>query len=597
MKYIMKAVMYTAALLLLMTGAGCNKDKVSGRLQEENLLHTPGSNIRLYNLSGADMQVVINNTVLTSQFTAGIETPTPTLIGRKLFPEGLWKKRTAFTIPATLLDKSGRAFISLPGYFPGTQLDQAVRITFSDTSLQNNPLAPEDYYLLPAAKIVKFPRNSTQPSNPQNFKLRIVNLGATTSAFGLAGPVSATFADGTPVEGLQHITQGTSSDYVELPYGAYQFKMFVEDGGKINYQKQLSTEDMQPAFNPCQPAVELPQQGYMPLVSTFRPGGVYTLLVLPGTFVYDNNCTNIKDVRYANLYQTITDLDPGVNFSYARINAVNTIPGRKITVSINGKNIGGPLEYIGKTFAARALPAEYYTLIQGDQLVQAKDEAGNVISESSIHLYPFDNYTVWAHAAADGKVKLVFTSNDMTNTIYRTWDDPKNDDTNGDMRRIRFRYAWQSRFMNFCNARPYITFTDNGQLFLPAFLHPDSVRPASAYQLLQPGIAPVKNGAVIYNLPNIQTYLQNGTPDGTNSESFRFPRKIWVNAAGNPPTLPGSLLTDIIPLTSDITFIANEQMYRPGTPKPVAENGIYTVALVGGVAGQPARLISIKHNK
>ncbi|RPD39393.1 hypothetical protein [Chitinophaga barathri] len=596
-KYIMKPVIFAAALLILLTGAGCNKEKISGRAKEDDLQNAPGSNIRLYNLSGADMSVVINNTVLTSQFAGGIETPTPTLIGRKLFPQGLWKKRAAFTIPTTLLDKSGRAYISIPGYFPGTRLDQQVRITFSDTSLQNDPLVPEDYYLLPSAKLVKFPRNSTPPSNPQNFKLRIVNLGSAESAFGLTGPVTATYADGSPVDRLQHIAPGASSDYVELPYGAYQFKMFAEDGGMVNYQKQLCTEDMQPAFNPCVPAVDLPQQGYMPQVATFKPGGVYTLLVLTGTFVYDNDCTFIKDVRYANIYQTVADLDPGINFSYARMNAVNTIPGRKITISVDGKTMGGPLEYIGETFTARALPAEYHTFVQGEHVVQVKDEGGNVVSESSIRLFPFDNYTVWAHAAADGKIKLVFTANDMTNTRYRTWDDPEDDHTDGDMRRIRFQYVWQSRFMNFCNTQPYITFTNNGQLFLPAFMHPDSLRPFQAYQLMQPGVVPVKNGSIFYFLPNILTYRPDGAPAQHNSEAHLFPRKIWVNAAGNPPALPGSLLTDIAPLTSERTFFANEGMYRPGTLKPPAENGIYTVALVGGAANQPAKLIAIKHNK
>lgn len=593
--YLQRRLWHLLFLLCLGINIGCTKTKLSAVIPQDNLLNLTNSNIRLFNISQRDQAVVVNNILLAMQKGTTTEEPNISAIGKQLFPDGIWKNKTSFSIPTALLDKSGGAYLSIPTVNS--------EVTFKDTLIKNDPVNPVDVYLLPTGKITSFPRNNTPPVNPQNFKIRIVNIGDPNSAFQVGGPVSLTFADGASVNSqLNGIANGASSAYAEVPYGAYQFKLFAGAGGMIDFKRQLVTDVMLPAFNYCIPGI-MPQEGFMPPVVTFKPGGVYTIMVINSLFTFDYTCGGSpgRESRKANAYQIITDLDPGVNLTYARLNAVNTIPGKKITIKIDGQSMSeGPLEYIGNIFRDKAIPAMYYTVIQGNHTIQALDEAGNVLAATTRQVYPFDNNTIWAYQDKEGRTQLVFTSNDMTNTIYKTGGDPSgtqgpDDGTDGERRRLRFTYAWQSRFMNFCNEQPLITFTDNGQLFLPEYIYPDTLRFPAAYRNLAPGVVPSKNPGVIYPLANPMRYKEDGTPDPGPGNGY-FPVKIWVNntAAGQSP---GILLTDITPVTSMNTFTANDRMYSGTNTKPPAENGIYTVALVGGTAGAKARLIVIKHNK
>ncbi|NSL85898.1 DUF4397 domain-containing protein [Chitinophaga sp. Mgbs1] len=580
-------------ILMLAFTAACTKPKIAAGIPEDNLLTISSSNIRLFNVSQRTLNVTVNNTVLAMQRTSPLEEPGISVIGKQLFPDGMWKNGTSFSIPSLVLDQSGDARLSAGD--PGTG------ITFRDTVLRNDPARPVDVYLLPAGKMVCFPRNNTPPADPQHFKIRIVNLGATQDDFNTAGPVSLTYADGTAVDPvLNNIAAGTSSPYAEIPYGAYQFKLFA--GG--DYSRQLVTGDMQPAFNSCKPG-RLPQAGFMPPVVTFKPGGVYTIMVVNRMFLFSSVCggTSFNESKYANAYQLITDLDAGVNLTYARVHAVNAIPGKNITVRVDGRPLGeGPLGYIGDIFREKAIAADYHTIVQGSHTAEALDEKGNTLAAVSMQLFSYDNYTIWAYREKGGSVKLLFTSNDMTHTIYRTGGNTNiqgpDDGTDGERRRLRFTYAWQSRFLNLCNEQPEITFTNNGQLFLPEFVYPDTLRFASAYRHLRPGILPERNPAVIYRLNNISKYTEEGRPDtfGSNDDLLYFPEKIWVNNTAGGQS-PGTLLTTVTPLTCRKTFIANNSMYAATITTPPAENGIYTLALVGGEAGAAPRIIAIKHNK
>ncbi|MGO4291045.1 hypothetical protein [Chitinophaga sp. RAB17] len=593
--YLQHRLWHLLFLFCLGINMGCTKTKLSAVIPQDNLLNLTNSNIRLFNISQRDQSVVVNNIVLAAPRGTTTEELNISAIGKQIFPDGIWKNKTSFSIPTALLDKSGGAYLSIPVVNS--------EVTFKDTLIKNDPVNPMDFYLLPTGKIVSFPRNNAPPVNPQNFKIRIVNLGDPNSAFNLGGPVSLTFADGASIDPqLKGIANGASSAYVEIPYGAYQFKLFAGAGGIVDFKKQLVTDNILPAFNYCIPGA-LPQEGFMPPVVIFKPGGVYTIMVINSLFTYDYTCGGAtgRESRKANAYQVITDLDPGVNLTYARLNAVNTIPGKKITIKVDGHSMSeGPLDYIGNIFRDKAVPAVYHTVIQGNHTIQALDEAGNVLAVTTHQVYPFDNNTIWVYQDKAGKIQLVFTANDMTNTIYRTGNDPSgvlgpDDGTDGERRRLRFTYAWQSRFMNFCNEQPVITFTNNGQLFLPEYIYPDTLRFPSAYRNLMPGVVPPKNGSVIYPLPNAIGYRADGTPDYGPDVSY-FPVKIWVNntAAGQSP---GILLTDITPVTCINTFTANDRMYSNPDMKPPAENGVYTMALVGGIAGAKARLIVIKHNK
>ncbi|HVK46679.1 MAG TPA: hypothetical protein VM488_02515 [Pseudobacter sp.] len=580
-------------LLLIFTVLGCGKSKFNQEYYEENPLTLTGSNIRLFNLSQHDLGITVNNTVLAKQKTNVNDELQVSAIGRLLFPDGIWKNQASFTIPNALLDKAGGAWLSL--------LPVSAPFRFRDTLLVNDPVNPQDIFLLPGGKVASFSRNNTPPSKPQNFKIRIVNIGNLNTEFNSGGPVSLTYSDGSRVDAkLNGITNGQSSEYAEIPFGTYQFKLFA-GGSNPDYKRQLVTENIIYAYNPCIPGA-LPQEGFMPPLKTFKPGGVYTVMVIPAIFNYEVSCnggTSFPEVHYANAYQVITDLDPGVNLSYARIHAVNTIPGRKIIMKDNGTTIGEEaLSYVGDLFQTKALPVNYLTVVQGLHTIQALDETGTKLAELQIDIYPFDNLTFWVRADVSGKTEIVFTSNDMTSSFYKTGIAPgeaPDDGTDGERRRRRVNYAWQSRFMNFCNELPAVNFSNDGQLFLPMYLHPDTVRPLDAYTKLSPGKVPQRSSSVIFSLPNIGALRENGQPDPSSlGEAEYFPPAIWVNDAEGGQ-IPGLLLTDILPIQSKVTYLSNDALYSTTTRRPVAENGVYTTALVGAGAGK--KLVVIKHNK
>jgi hypothetical protein len=584
------------ALLFLCTALGCGKTKISAEPYEENPLTLNNSNIRLFNISQKDLGVIVNNTVLAKPPSNILDELQVSAIGKLLFPDGIWKDKAAFSIPNTLLDKAGGAYISIPGT-NGASL-------FRDTLLLNDPVNPKDYYLLPNGKIAVFNRNNTSPSNPQYFKIRIVNLGDPNSGFNVGGPVSLTYSDGSQVDPvLNGIANGQSSQYAEVPYGAYQFKLFA-GGANPDFKRQLATDRILYAYNGCVPGI-LPQEGFMPPVMTFKPGGVYTIMVIPSTFNYEVTCngsTSIRETHYANAYHVITDLDPGANLSYARINAINTVPGKKITVTDNGRTIGeGALPYIGDLFQTKALACHYEIVVQGHHRIQAQDESGKTLAELEIQLYPFDNITFWIRNDASGKTSIIFTSNDMTNTMYKTGiasGQAPDDGTNGEIRRRRIVYAWQSRFLNFCNELSSVSFSSDGQLFLPAYVYPDTVRPYDAYTQLAPGHVPQRNASVIYALDNFAAYGQDGKPDASipNSESSWFPKRIWVNNSEGG-LLPGMLMTDITPIDCSKTYFMNDALYSTDHTRPPAENGVYSTVLVGGQSGAARKIVVIKHNK
>ncbi|NML22619.1 hypothetical protein HHL16_17180 [Pseudoflavitalea sp. G-6-1-2] len=581
-------------LLFICAGWGCGKNKFTDGLYEENPLVLTNSNIRLFNISQYDLNLVVNNNLLAMQKRSEFEDPQTSAIGKLLFPSGMWKNKTGFSIPTTLLDKSGGAQVSFP---PIT-----AAIALKDTLLINDPVNPRDYYILPTGKMVTFPRNNTPPADPKNFKIRIVNLGNPVNDFNVGGPVTLTYADGSMVDvKLSGIDNNQSSEYAEVPYGAYMFKLFA--GGTMpDYKRQLTTNGILPAFNYCVPGI-MPQEGYLPPVTTFKPGGVYTIMVVPTLVRYDVSCnggTSFILQKLTNAYQLITDLDPGVNMSYARINAINTIPGKKVVVKDNGRQLGdGALTYIGDQFQSKAIPAVYNTVVQGNHTIRALDESGAALAELNIDIYPFDNLTFWVYTDAGGKTQITFTSNDMTNTLYKfgfNSTDRPDDGTDGEIRRIRYATAWQSRFMNFCNQYKAVTFSNDGQLFLPEYRAPDSIRYRTAYCNLAPAQVPQRNASVIYALTNITGYNEGGAPIDIIGEQTWFPKKIWVNNT-EEGFLPGSIITTVSPVSTANTFTANDAMYSNPNSKTVAETGIYTIALVGGQSGAAPKIVAIKHNK
>lgn len=584
-------------LLVLMVGLNaCKKEKLDNNPVKTEVGNTSASSIRMFNLA-TSTDVTVNNIPLTARQNNG-QNQGSTDIGLSIFPSGKWlsgEDGAPFTLPNSLLDKNGKAHFIIGSL---------------DTIIVNDVDHPKDYFLMADGHLRTIERNNVQPTSPKNFKIRIINLGskALGDKLDLNGPVTLTYADGSIVhQRLSHIGPGSSSEYIELPYGAYQFKLFIANGTGIDVTKQLADVPTTAYYDPCNPAFH-PQQGIDPRVRTFKPGGVYTIMVSENLHSLFNDCAGaIPSGIYANSYRVLTEFNPGVNSTFARMQAINAVAGKTISFSVDGNALGAQSPYIGQIAEGKAYQPEYQIYVQGKHHVAAKDENGALLAEADLTLYPYDNYTIWLYNNKGGKPTLVFQPNDMTGTLYASTYHPNgviipDDGTNGAARLVQYPYALQTRFINLCADLPYVTFANDHQLLLPA-IGPnlqDSVRYFSAYVNMAPGALPLRNASVIYSLPNYSPG-STGVPFG-NTEKLYLPNIFRVFRSRPAPSaeVPGSLEPRVAPINLNEAFVANNSLYTfPQFKSP--ETGIYTVALIGQLPGSgnanAAKLIVIKHNK
>lgn len=586
--------------LLFLLGAmvglsACKKEKLDNKPIQTEVGYTSGSAIRLFNLSRST-DVTVNNIPLTARQTNG-QNQGSTDIGLSLFPSGKWlsgEDGAPFTLPNNLLDKNGRAHFIIGSL---------------DTTIVNDVEHPKDYYLMANGHLQVVERNNIQPGSSQNFKIRVINFGGKTlgNILDLNGPVTLTYADGSVVDQrLSNVALGSSSEFIELPYGAYQFKLFLANGSSIDLTKQLADVPTTAYYDACNPSFH-PQQGINPRLRTFKPGGVYTIMVSENFHNLFTDCDRVLPAGlFANSYRVLTEFNPGVNNTFARMQAVNAVPGKTISFTVDGKALGGQHPYIGQTAGAKAHQAEYQIYVQGKHHIVARDENGGVMAEADLTLYPYDNYTIWLYNNKEGKPAFVFQPNDMTGTLYASTYHPNgpvipDDGTNGAARLVQYPYALQSRFINLCADLPYATFTNDHQLLLPAVSSnfQDSIRYFSAYVNMAPGALPSRNASVIYSLAN---YSPGSTGNPAANEKGNLPKLLRVFRSKPAPEaeIPGSLEPSIAPLDVYEAFVANNNLYSfPQFKSP--ETGVYTVALVGRLSnsgnGNQAKLIVIKHNK
>lgn len=598
----------TAVLLVLAAFAGgCKKDKLSNTIPRQDVGVTSSSSIRFFNF-GADANVTINSVPLTN-YTAGNGTPSGTAIGLALFPTGIWptnENASPFSVPNSLIDKDGNAHIVItPQSFVSTSPFKLI-----DTTIYNDILHPKDYYLLSDGTLKTVIRDVLPSSNPQNFKIRLINRGNNIDplGLGLVGPVTLTYADGSPVSPqLSNLAQGSASPYIEIPYGAYQFKVFI-GGTAIDVTKQLAEYPIPPYWDPCTGLAV--QEGVTPKLRTFKPGGVYSIVVTPnGQKLFDDCQHQYASKAFANSYRIITELNPGVNNTYAQMQAVNAIPGKQLNFTVDGKQLGAQTPYIGSINSSAAYRPDYQVFVQGKRHIAATDQSGNLVAEGDLTLYPYDNYTIWAFIKPDGKAGLLFESNDMTGSIYTSSYHPPgsggavipDDGTNGSARVTHFNYALEARFLNLCPNLPYATFTNDHQLFLPATtFSQDTIRYFSAYVNLAPGIQPVRNADMLYSLYPLSPANSSNTVEITEKNVTPKLLRVYSSKPGSNPVIPGTVVPEIEPVDVLQKFIANQSLYTYPQFR-VPETGTYTVALVGKLgisvsAGEKARIVIIKHN-
>ena len=599
-------------LFFLVVLAACAKVKPQpvSPLTGSQVLNSPGSSIRLFNFYNADLDVKVNNIELTA--FSGDPKAAGNQLGLSIFPANVWPNNdngSPVTLPATLLDKNQQMHLIIRPrnltQFTGLGEPSVFNI---DTVLTNNPLQPNDYYTMADGTLKTISRNSVSPSNPPDFKFRILNLQRAGDTLGLSGPVVLTYADGTRVKQLDTVTPGAISPYIELPYGSYQFKLFIAKAdGTPDLTKQLAELPVYPDMTnfPQNPV----QTGLTTRVRGYSPGGTYSIVVTPNILGYDLNGGGNPDFFLINSYRVITEQAAPLNTSWARMQGVNALSASGISLMVDGQTMGNQLGF-GQS-------SDYTILPQGTHMVQAQDASGKVLASKSIMLYPFDNITAWAYNL-NGQPAIVFSNMDMTSTLYEAAASGIIDDgTNGSSNTLHFIYALEMRFLNLSDV-PYVTFTDDGNLINPYLsgneantnLQSDTVAYPQAYINLAPGQPVAYNPFVIFSggpspftiTLRGQTYIPSRGGRMGHPASNPVPVRAYQSQIANgsyAAEVPGSLLQGVPPLTAQY-FASGTKIYPNGIPE--ADNGFFTVALIGSAAitpGSPgaARMIAVKHNK
>lgn len=557
---------------IMLLAQACKKDKidtkVDNRILTENRVN---SNVRIINLAGFN-QVVANGDSLTSFIVRPSTGPDSYKYpGTSYFPTDGRLGQT-WSVPQNLFNQQETATLKF-----GVRNINETNGNFDISMVAKNDYnTPTDYVLMPTrytngqSEVVAIPRGVASPSKPDHFKIRIVNLSANINnpAYGLSGPqedlrgpVSLAFADGTLVNNAtNNITAAAKvSEYVELPYGTYQFRVLLQDGKQL--PSPGSSEDYSLGLiDPATSSIpkdyyKVSHQVYAP-IQTYQPGGVYTILVAPQRFDYLVDDIGNNSFLYQNAFRVITDVSAPANQTYFRLQAANAMAGQVMGLKVNGKLIASHISY--------GNGSDYANLIKGNYTVEALDASGNVLASSTQELRPSQNYTAWLHPDQTGKAKLLLVANDLSGTSFRG---PTDDATYA---RQAKKFFFSKRFLNLSIGNPYITFTfDNGQYNSNAVVN------------IQPGLP-------VFEQPYIGGFA---TGDAYNILAYR----------SKPNVVPGTWANDIETLPHDV-FIANKTLYqKPNKGLPVDEPGVYTVALIGtstnATSANKAKMIIIKHTK
>lgn len=563
-------------LVMILLLAACKKDKSDFEYDNRPVIdNQKKSNVRIINLAGFN-QVVANGDSLTNFVVKGPNDPTEGRYpGTKYFPNN-GRVGKIWEVPMDLFDGAEKL-----------RLDFAWRsssgVGNGDVSFtaENSYANPTDYYLLPSTfmtgqpSVLPVPRNVHAPTKPDHFKIRIINLTGDpiSKAYSPNGPqedlrgaVSLSFADGTPVsEKTNNISTGSPvSEYIELPYGTYQFKVLTADGRQIPSPSSSLQDRGLTMFDP--PTSTIAQRltvsthlVYAP-VGVYQPGGIYTIVVTPQRFNYFTNEMDEESFAFQNAFQVINDNSPAANLTYCRMQGVNAFSTDVISIKANGKPVGSSLVF--------GIAGDYVALVNGTYKIEATDASGKVLASTEQVLRPAQNYTAWLYPNTDGSSRLLVVANDLSGS----WYNGNSDD--GTFDRFQFDYYFYKRFLNLSPDNPYITFTmGNGQ---PAQSVGDN---AKSGVNLQPGVP-------VFEKP----YMRSGRA---------APVYEIMAYRSSPDIVPGTWADDI-PVLSSQDLIARKALYtNAGRGLPAQEPGVYTVALIGrsGNGAPKAKMMIVKHNK
>ncbi|MEC5145666.1 hypothetical protein [Chitinophaga sp. 212800010-3] len=549
--------MFAAALLV----TACSKNKTDIRAgNEPDYSNMAKSTVRLVTFDSWD--VMVNGIKVTNWYFTLPTSPVPNVPYPTPYFPANGKLNSTWYLPQQFLDSKGQAEIKTgnPG---GSSMPDFLADSFV---VKDDYYQPSDYYLGTSAvdhlgmySATRVPRTTALPADPSHIRIRLVNL-CTAIGNGGANGLTLAFADGTPVSSVTSgITNHTWSNYVELPYGTYQFKVLIDGSGlQIPGKPPTPTE----AFSNDNYSLG-GTQVYYGTVQTFQPGGVYTIAVA--------RTSGYKYKEYPlalNTFSIITDIDPPANVTYSRIQVVNAaFEGEGgLHIQVDGNN--APAVSYGKA-------GDYITLAAGRHHIIITDVSGKAIIEKNIDLKGGDNQTVWVYPTGDNAAALTVTSNNMGGIRAIGTNVDGSDGANNIYDPLKFGMLVQTRFLNLCPELPEVTFTNvNGALFQES-----NFSAAVAAQHLQPGQAPSPS-AVPYPYVDLQIVT------GGNVQAYR----------SQPGVLPGDRLTTVPVLTAADFVKMPSAFFLNGNYG--AEPGVYTVALIGrNNAGRHPHMIVIKHNQ
>ncbi|WP_133166322.1 DUF4397 domain-containing protein [Sphingobacterium haloxyli] len=443
---------------------------------------------------------------------------------------------------------------------------------------------PTDYYLLKIERemhegpeVIEVPRDVTAPSRPDHFKIRLLNFAQTfdnylVTAENLMAPMTLAYADGTPVSPeTTNVPIGQWSEYVEVPYGTYQFKVLTQD------QRQVPMATTSPTIHVTTSAIpdmtqRDPNDARSPAstglvyaeLQTFQPGGIYSIAVHPYTMKYNapgaGNAFTVTDI-IQNAFQVITDLSAPLNNSYVRVQLVNaTLNSSPLRLELSQER------------TTEAVPSERYSdyviSLVGSRMLQVKDPSGNVVIHQEAQLQAGKNYSLWVYTGENQELQSLLVSNNLASSEMLG-----NSDSNGnygDPFRRYYPFPFTYRFLNLLTGFEEVTLTN--QLGIPYG------RPAS--HLLQ-GVA------------------KDDNPYYFNIGSDQYREQWFMLYQSSPTELPGRWISEVTGLSTK-AMIADETLYtRANRNVPNAEPGVYTVAAIGTFNdGQKnAKIMYVKHTK
>lgn len=577
-------------ILLLMSCAlsflqACKKENADYTYDyRRNQQEQKASSVRLVNLS-ENAQLIANGDTLTNFFLPpqriGYIPPEETTPpATKYFPSN-GRLGQLWNVPQDLFDRDGvirfkTVWLALP-----TSNVASRDIEFTAKEENNNP---KDYYLLvnhegrvqnPDA-VVEVPRNVTAPAKPDHFKIRIINFSKklllSSSMEDVTGPITLSFADGTPIsDATKNIAENSWSSYVEVPYGTYQFKVLTADGRQIpatgqsyyNYINRFNSS-METSYGS---SMSYTSSGltYAP-IETFQPGGVYSIVVHPSSFTWSTGLDDITELQ--NGFRIIADISAPANRTFSQIQVANTLIGQDAVLSVKGQSTAA---------TAYGLASDYRRVVAGKQTIAVHNTSGQLLASQEVELLSGQNYTVWLYAGTDKKPMLLLAANNLAGSSYTG---QASNGNNAEIDRINGQFFFNFRFLNFCPQIPYATFTDG------------SGAPFVGNNALGQGV-----NVSFASMNIVQPYasLTYGMSDGYGA----FYQFMAYNSL--PTRIPGDWLKQIVPLSSE-ALVANKSLYSAvGRKIPLHEPGVYSIALIGELNAQHpsdrVKFMLVKHSK